>query len=128
MGHFSILTETLRCLAHVINLATQAVICSYSKSAHYNPQQPEEHLPDIDSRDVVGLVRAITVKERSSAKRKEMFQAIQHHHGVKTPTTLLLDMAVRWSSTYIMLHRAYQNREVCKLIFRSTNYAYAKLS
>jgi hypothetical protein len=52
------------CLAHVINLATQAVLSTYSKTKFFNPEKPEEHDPDLSAveRDVVGLVRAITVK------------------------------------------------------------------
>jgi len=48
------------CLAHVINLATQALISTYSKAPHFDPKNPEAHEPT--SRDEVGLVRAITVK------------------------------------------------------------------
>jgi hypothetical protein len=50
------------CLAHVINLATQMLISTYSKTPHYNPKQPNAHIPT--SRDEVGLVRAIVVKVR----------------------------------------------------------------
>lgn len=48
------------CLAHVINLATQMLISTYSKSPHFDPKKPDEHVPT--SRDEVGLVRAIVVK------------------------------------------------------------------
>ena len=48
------------CLAHVINLATQALISTYSKAPYYDPEKPEAHVPS--SRDEVGLVRAIAVK------------------------------------------------------------------
>jgi hypothetical protein len=77
---------------------------------------------------VVGLVRAITVKvshvkpllctstdtsqERSSAKRKQMFKDIQQRDGVASPKQLLLDMPVRWSSTYVMLDRAENLQKV----------------
>ncbi|KAH7903417.1 ribonuclease H-like domain-containing protein, partial [Hygrophoropsis aurantiaca] len=62
-------------------------------------------------RDEVGLVRAICVKERSSAKRKELFQQIQvrqtkDHAPSKRPVQLLLDMPIRWSSTCVMLERS----------------------
>lgn len=53
------------CLAHVINLATQALIASYSKSKYFDPANPEDHIPDLEAsveRDEVGLVRTITVK------------------------------------------------------------------
>jgi hypothetical protein len=48
------------CLAHVINLATQALISAYSQSPHFDPKNPEAHVPTCH--DEVGLVRAITVK------------------------------------------------------------------
>lgn len=54
------LTPLLSCLAHVINLATQLLISTYSKSPHFDPRKPEGHIPT--SRDEVGLVRAIAVK------------------------------------------------------------------
>ena len=52
------------CLAHVINLATQALIKGHSKAKYYNPATPDEHIPDVDAylRDEVGLIRAIAVK------------------------------------------------------------------
>lgn len=54
----------LSCLAHVINLATQALIKTYTKSKHYNPASPEDHMPITtgNDRDEVGLIRAISVK------------------------------------------------------------------
>jgi hypothetical protein len=48
------------CLAHVINLATQMLISTYSKSPHFDLKQPDAHVPT--SHDEVGLVRAIVVK------------------------------------------------------------------
>jgi len=50
------------CLAHVINLATQMLISTYSKSPHFDPKHPDVHVPT--SRDEVGLIRAIAVKVR----------------------------------------------------------------
>ena len=52
--------KTGSCLAHVINLATQMLISTYSKSPHFDPNQPDAHTPT--SRDEVGLIRAIVVK------------------------------------------------------------------
>ena len=53
-----------RCLAHVINLATQALLAMYSSSKHYDPADPTAHEPEVTDfwRDEVGLVRGITVK------------------------------------------------------------------
>jgi hypothetical protein len=52
------------CLAHIINLATQMLISTYSKSPHFDPKQPDAHIPTL--RDEVGLIRAIVVKVRTS--------------------------------------------------------------
>ena len=98
------------CLAHVINLATQTLISTYSKAPHFDPKDPEAHIPT--SRDEVGLVRAIAVKERSSSKRKEIWKTVQLKAGVARPVQLILDMKVRWSSTYAMLDRAERNKTV----------------
>jgi len=53
-----------RCLAHIINLTTQALISTHSKAKYYNPNAEEEHIPDVDTwnRDEVGLIRTICVK------------------------------------------------------------------
>jgi hypothetical protein len=54
-----------RCLAHIINLATQALIKTRSKAKYFNPHEGNEE--DLDGedgaeRDELGLVRAICVK------------------------------------------------------------------
>ncbi|KIL69108.1 hypothetical protein M378DRAFT_176096 [Amanita muscaria Koide BX008] len=69
----------LRCLAHIVNLATQALLTAHSKSDHYNPVNPDAALVASrgTQRDEIGLIRAICIKERSSAQRKELFKKIQ---------------------------------------------------
>ncbi|KAJ3522295.1 hypothetical protein NMY22_g11953 [Coprinellus aureogranulatus] len=100
----------IRCLAHIINLATQAVLSAYSKAKHYDPASADKYEEDVETatllRDVVGLIRAIVVKQRSSAKRTEKFKDLQRAQDIVNALVLLLDMKVRWSSTYIMLRRA----------------------
>ena len=49
-----------RCLAHVINLATQAMINSFSSAKYYDPYDPDAHIPK--DRDELGLIRATAVK------------------------------------------------------------------
>ncbi|KAF9479033.1 hypothetical protein BDN70DRAFT_879188 [Pholiota conissans] len=58
-----VLYVLLRCLAHIINLATQAVISTRSKAKYFNPHDDDaEILPDVDAeRDEVGLIRMISV-------------------------------------------------------------------
>ncbi len=78
---------------------------------------------------VLIVVRTLSVfQERSSSKRKEMWKTVQSKAGVARPVQLVLDMKVRWSSTYLMLDRAERNKAVsirqflydwCSLIFQS---------
>ena len=49
---------------------------------------------------------------RSSTKRKQIFIDIQKQGGAKKIYQLLLDMPVRWSSTYVMTSRAEVMRTV----------------
>ncbi|KAJ8579888.1 hypothetical protein M405DRAFT_869879 [Rhizopogon salebrosus TDB-379] len=90
----------------------QALLTAHSKSEHFNPATPNADL--VASRriqhDEVGLVRAICVKECSSAQHKELFNNIQlrdedGHIPSDVLKQLLMDMKVRWSSTYVMLER-----------------------
>jgi hypothetical protein len=116
-------------------LATQALIKNRSKAKYYSPHeenQEDTHGGNGDERDELGLVRAICVKvcmiiklklvvllkeyqARSSSQRKELFKEMQEEK--KLPACqLLLDMKVRWGSTYVMLNRAEERREVRYLI------------
>ena len=68
-----------------------------------------------------------SIQERSSAKRKELFRIVQAEKAAekaklgvagkikqvgKRIKQLIIDMPVRWSSTYGMLHRADQLKDV----------------
>jgi len=61
-------------------------------------------------------VHTISVKAQSSLQRKELFLSIQVENKVK-PLQLLLDMKVRWGSTYVMLTRAQLRKKVCTFYF-----------
>ena len=114
------------CLAHIINLVTQVLISTYSKTPHYDPKHPDAHIPTCC--DEVGLIWAIVVKvciftltrvlsltsdqERSSSKQKEMWRTTQIMAN-QSPVQLILDMKVRWSLTYLMLDRAKRKKDVC---------------
>ncbi|KAJ7817441.1 hypothetical protein B0H14DRAFT_3148272 [Mycena olivaceomarginata] len=106
----------INCLAHVINLATQKLISTYSKASYFNIHDSNAHIPDTSLshdgiRDEIGLLRAIAVKERSSAKRKELFRGIQIRDKTDpdgAARQMIPDMKVRWSSTYAMLDHQLQ--------------------
>lgn len=53
-----------RCMAHVINLATQVFLLQCSSTAHFDPENPKGHELDLfsDFHDVIGLLQAIGVK------------------------------------------------------------------
>ena len=50
--------------------------------------------------------KLIVIQERSSSKRKSMWKTVQSKAGIARPVQLIVDMKVRWSSTYLMLDRA----------------------
>ena len=62
---------------------------------------------------VMFYVLLTSLKECSSAKRKELFKQVQVKAAVSSPVQLLLNMKVRWSSTYVMINRAESSKEVC---------------
>ena len=119
-------------------MATQALIKNRSKAKYYSPHEENQEdthggeSGDGDERNELGLVRAICVKvcmiiklklvvslkeyqARSSSQRKELFKEMQEEK--KLPARqLLLDMKVRWGSTYVMLNRAEERQEVRYLL------------
>jgi len=54
----------------------------------------------------------VSIQERSSSKRKEMWKTVQIRANISQPVQLILDMKVQWSSTYFMLDRAERKKEV----------------
>ncbi|KIK72807.1 hypothetical protein PAXRUDRAFT_179887 [Paxillus rubicundulus Ve08.2h10] len=122
----SIILISCRCLAHVFHLATRALISTYSKAPFYDPESPDLTVTMTDGRhDEIGLVCAIVVKARSSAQRKQLFADIQRcpPHACPEPevTQLLLDMPIRWSSTYVMIDRAGKKKNL-EMADNSLNY------
>ena len=64
----------------------------------------------------IKLVLLTAVQERSSSKRKEMWKTIQIKANNPKVVQLILDMKVRWSSTYLMLDRAERKKDVRKFL------------
>ena len=51
-------------------------------------------------------------QEHSSAKQKELYKTVQVKAAVLPQTQLLLDMKVRWLSTYMMVNQAETSQKV----------------
>jgi hypothetical protein len=68
-----------------------------------------------------------SIQEHPSAKRKELFKIVQVEKAIKKAKLvidktkqivehakqLIINMPVQWSSTYAMLHRVDQLKDVC---------------
>jgi hypothetical protein len=65
-------------------------------------------------------------QECLSSKRKEMWKTIQTKVDSGHAVQLILDMKVRWSSTYLMLDHAERKRDV-RTVFRTKHCAYCCL-
>ncbi|KAJ2919527.1 hypothetical protein MD484_g940, partial [Candolleomyces efflorescens] len=86
----------IHCLAHIINLATQVLITTYSKTSHINT---ESTAADVDS--------ALDNLSNVSLHVDALIKDLQAKNDVKIPLALILDMKVQWSSTFAMLKQAY---------------------
>lgn len=59
-----------RCLTHIINLSTQAVISTYSKSGYYDGNMENNHFPEdsgTGEHDEIGIICAICIKVCSNS-------------------------------------------------------------
>lgn len=69
---FSLVLHALdfRCLAHIINLATQSLILTCSKAKYYSADAEDVHIPDLAAFewDKIGLVWAVTIKVHSQTQ------------------------------------------------------------
>ncbi len=54
----------------------------------------------------------VSIQERSSSKRKEMWKTVQIRANISQPVQLILNMKVWWSSMYFMLDQAERKKEV----------------
>lgn len=62
-------------------------------------------------------------QERSSSKRKEMWRTVQIKANNGSVIQLILDMKVRWSSTYLMLDRAERKKAVRTKVASDNSYS-----
>ncbi|KAJ7794391.1 hypothetical protein B0H14DRAFT_3557446 [Mycena olivaceomarginata] len=132
----TMLVELARLLLAATNRVWDPIEHRINKSPHFNPHDPNAHVPTTETlpgstRDEIGLVRAIAVKERSSSKRKELFKTIQTRSQADPAVIakqMVLDMKVRWSSTFAMLKRGYQLRKASSRFTRGKQICFRNLS
>lgn len=116
----------LRCVAHIVNLSAQQLLSGLKANApesndDYGPIDDEFSSVDVD----VGAINAVSQVLRrirkivkficSSPQREHQFIGIQTSAGFKKAYKLVKDVATRWNSTYFMLERFQQLREVLTL-------------
>jgi hypothetical protein len=66
---FDVKHRHIRCLVHIINLATQSVISARTKSKYYNGDPSDDHMPEDNEdseHDEIGIVQAICIKVSST--------------------------------------------------------------
>jgi hypothetical protein len=112
----SMLMIPCSCLAHIINLATQAFLATYSKAPHYDPategggvdvavaDEDDDADEDEDGRDVIGLIRSITVKVRL------LFTSRPRSFGKCTHSMLVVDALIRQAASTVSGHPSQGGR------------------
>jgi len=83
----------IRCFAHILNLATQAILKPFDE-----PDDDETTMPSKALSKLSKIVSSI----RSSPQRREIFHAQCSSTGI-TPKCLILDVRTRWNSTLSMI-------------------------
>ena len=127
MTHFSknsvlfaqtkILIFITHCLAHIINLTCQEILKNIKAG---EAQDEDEILKEIsngnDDINVIPKLRKLIVKIRASPQRKERFNRQSNLYSGNS-LNLILDVKMRWNSTYLMLERALKLQEVSNFVY-----------
>jgi hAT family C-terminal dimerisation region/BED zinc finger len=101
----------VRCVAHVLNIAVQALLETLQSDAL---DSEDDFLAASDARaglsHCIPRLRRLVVKIRSSPQRREMFARQCGFSGVPVKG-LVADVKTRWNSTFAMIERALEMRE-----------------
>lgn len=127
----TVIGSSLRCFPHTINISVQHGLAELPKvnillemlNSESIELRDEDHAYiEVLRGDVVDGARTLVGKCRSSSQRRDNFQeAIEEGNtssafggGVtKNALELLRDMAVRWSTTFLMIDRMLELYPVC---------------
>jgi len=101
----------VRCVAHVINIAAQALLKELQSEA-LDSEDDLLAVPDSDAdlSHCIPRLRRLVVKIRSSPQRREKFAHQCQSSGVPAKE-LVADVKTRWNSTFAMVERALEMRE-----------------
>jgi hypothetical protein len=108
----------IRCLAHIMNLACQAMISACGEVTQDTDQEEEDDDDDDDEKEInvnssdcdvpfVSKIRKGVAGIRKSPQRREIFKMKCISSKLKNKI-LILDVKTRWNSTYWMLQRCLE--------------------
>lgn len=123
---FSVAWNQIECMAHVINLGAKEVLKCFKE-----PLDTEDYEPDSDSMDkVVSAISRLAFlvrKIRSSPKLRRSMKKICEQQG-KVYLVPIIDVSTRWNSTYDMLVRAIEYKEIINsTIYQQTDKKLKKI-
>ena len=99
---FSTENQHIRCVAHVLNLAVQAMLENLKTDIDVDEVEGEN-----GQIAVIPKLRKVVTLIRSSPQRREKFAAQCNIAKIKSKE-LILDVKTRWNSTYGMITRALE--------------------
>lgn len=107
---FSVAWNQIECMAHVINLGAQEILKQFKQPIDKDTYEPDSHSCD---RMVSALSRLafIVRKIRNSPKIRRVMKTVCMGKNEKYLVPVI-DVSTRWNSTYDMLERAVQIRDV----------------
>lgn len=116
----------VRCFAHIMNLACQAMIhcvgdgdpAKYTSDSE-SDDESEDNQSKAKELPVIAKLRKGIVAIRRSPQRRELFFRQCIAAGIVKPKIVLRDVRTRWNSTHAMIERVMELREPYDLTLRS---------
>lgn len=114
---FFFLLTALRCFAHIVNLTCKEMLKEAAEGAHYDQVSKLRTVINyVSPFSIYIYLRLIFYKIRGSSLRRDLFSKISLELDPgRTPLQLIRDVETRWSSTFLMIRRAIQLKNVSYL-------------
>ncbi len=107
---FSVAWNQVECLAHVLNLGAQQILKQFKQPLDKDTYEASSQSCD-DMVTAVSRLSFLCRKIRLSPKLRRLLENICQQKGVKYSVPII-DVCTRWNSTYDMLVRAHEMRDV----------------